>query len=141
MTTDTNYYLLKYTGFLIPTNRYLSIQRYDSILQNLSATNGDVMIGTDQNFNYLNIERHSKTRHLFDMFISSGCLPTLTLRTPITHNTSKLIDHIYIKCDMRLITDVYHPCSNLGVGISELGYFIFNFASLPLKVVQPIYHK
>ena len=35
-------------------------------------------------------------------------------------------------------TDHYHPCSNLGVGISE-GCFIFDFASLlPLKVARPI---
>jgi len=30
-------------------------------------------------------------------------------------------------------TDHYHPCSNLGVGISE-GCFVFDFASLPLEV-------
>jgi len=36
------------------------------------------------------------------------------------------------------IRDHYHPCSNLGVGISE-GCFILDFASLPLEVVRPIY--
>jgi len=35
------------------------------------------------------------------------------------------------------ITDYYHPCSNLGVGISE-GCFIIDFASLPLEVARPI---
>ena len=34
-------------------------------------------------------------------------------------------------------TDHYHPCSNPGVGISE-GCFVFDFASLPLEVAQPI---
>ena len=34
-------------------------------------------------------------------------------------------------------TDHYHPCSNLGVGISE-GCFVFNFASLHLEVARPI---
>ena len=34
-------------------------------------------------------------------------------------------------------TDHYHPCSNLGVGISE-GCFIFDYASLPLEVARPI---
>ena len=80
------------------TNEQMSIQRYDSILQNLSDFNGDVIIGTDQNFNYLDIEKHSKTRDLLDIFISSGFLPTVTLPTRITHNTSILIDNIYIKC-------------------------------------------
>jgi len=35
------------------------------------------------------------------------------------------------------ITDHYHPCSNLGMGISE-GCFILDFASLPLEVSRPI---
>ena len=30
-----------------------------------------------------------------------------------------------------IVTDHYHQCLNLGVGISE-GCFIFNFTSLPL---------
>ena len=34
-------------------------------------------------------------------------------------------------------TDHYHPCSNLGVGISE-GCYIFDFASLSLEVARPI---
>jgi len=34
-------------------------------------------------------------------------------------------------------TDHYHTCSNRGVGISE-GWFIFDFASLPLEVGRPI---
>jgi len=34
-------------------------------------------------------------------------------------------------------TDHHYPCSNLGVGISE-GCFIFDFASLTLKVARPI---
>ena len=34
-------------------------------------------------------------------------------------------------------TDHYHPCSNLGVGISE-GCFIFDFSSLPSDVARPI---
>ena len=56
------------------------------------------MIGTDQNFNYLEIERHVKTRELLDLFISSGFLPTVTLPTRITHSSSTLIDNIYVKC-------------------------------------------
>ena len=35
----------------------------------------------------------------------------------------------------RWTTDHYHPCSNLGVGISE-GCFTTDFASLPLEVAQ-----
>lgn len=58
------------------------------------------MIGTDHDFNYLNIVRHSKTRHLFDIFISSGFLPTVTPPPHITHNTSMFIYNIYIRCKL-----------------------------------------
>jgi len=34
-------------------------------------------------------------------------------------------------------TDHYHPCSNLGMGISE-GCFMFDFASLPSEVTHSI---
>ena len=37
----------------------------------------------------------------------------------------------------RQTTDHYHPCSNLGVHLSE-GCFIFDFVSLPLEVARPI---
>ena len=34
-------------------------------------------------------------------------------------------------------TDYYHPCSNVGVGISE-GRFICDFAALRLELARPI---
>ena len=79
------------------TSAQLSIQRYQSLLHIVSAFNGDVMIGSDQNFNYANIENHEPTRNLLDSFISSGFIPTITKPTRITHNTSTLIDNLYIK--------------------------------------------
>ena len=51
------------------TNAQLSIQRYGSILHITSAFNGDVMIGSDQDFNYVNIENHGPTRNLLVHFI------------------------------------------------------------------------
>ena len=81
-------------------NEQLSIQRFDEILQNISTDfRGDVMIGTDQNFNYIEIEKHSKTKELLDIFISHGYIPTISLPTRITHSSTTLIDNIYVKCD------------------------------------------
>ena len=82
---------------VLGTGAQLSIQRYRSILQIASAFNGDVMIGSDQNFNYANIANHGLTRNLLDSFISSGFIPTITKPTRITHTTSTLIDNLYIK--------------------------------------------
>ncbi|KAK2141668.1 hypothetical protein LSH36_1059g02016 [Paralvinella palmiformis] len=56
------------------------------------------MIGTYQNYNYLDIKRHSKTRDILHTFISLRFLPQVTLPIRITPNTSTLIDNIYIKC-------------------------------------------
>ncbi len=79
------------------TNEQLSIGRYDSILDKLSDYNGDVVIGTDQNFNYLDITNHGNTRDLLNTFITAGFIPTITKPTRITHSTATLIDNLYIK--------------------------------------------
>ena len=83
-------------------NDIISVQRYESFLDKISVFNGDIMIGTDQNFNYVNIEKHAKTRDLLDAFISSVFFPTITIPT------SSLIDNIYVKlnCTNELISGV-----------------------------------
>ena len=111
------------------TNERISVQRYESILQQLSGFHGDVMIGTDQIFfNYLEIERHLKTRELLDLFISSGFLPTVTLPTRITYSSSTLIDNIYIKC-----RNLDHLVS--GIIISDLSDHLplFTFLGKPTR--------
>jgi hypothetical protein len=62
------------------------------------------MIGTDQNFNYLDIEHHAGSRDLLDLFISSGFFPTISIPTRITHTSSTLIDNIYLK--LKKVDDV-----------------------------------
>ena len=44
----------------------------------------------------MNIEKHAKTRDMLDAFVSSGFFPTITIPTRITHETSSLIDNIYM---------------------------------------------
>ena len=63
----------------------------------MSSFTGDVIIGTDQNFNFINVHGHKNTSQLLDTFISSGYIPTITKPTRITHSTSTLIDNIYIR--------------------------------------------
>jgi hypothetical protein len=79
------------------TSEHLSIDRYNTILQKLNNFKGDIIIGTDQNFNYLNTETHANTLNLLDTFISAGFLPTITKPTRITYNSSTLIDNIYVR--------------------------------------------
>ncbi len=99
MNSNLRPFLLKVAimGRVPGTNEELSVQRYETITQKLSSYHGDVMIGSDLNFNYLNVENHRKTCELLDMFISSGFVPTITLPTRITHHSSTLIDNIHVK--------------------------------------------
>ena len=43
-------------------NEQVSIERSETLLQMLSDFNGDVMLASDDNVNYRNIEKHSKIR-------------------------------------------------------------------------------
>ena len=79
------------------TNEILSIERYESITHRLDDFVGDVIIGSDQNFNFINAHVHRNTSLLLDNFIASGFIPTITKPTRITHSTSTLIDNIYIR--------------------------------------------
>ena len=55
----------------------------------------DTLLATDQNFDLLKIDKHKNTSHLFNLFTSSGFIPTITRPTRITHTSCTLIDNIY----------------------------------------------
>ena len=79
------------------TNKLESIQRYEALLSQLSNFNGNVIVGTDHNFNLLNIEHHGNTQQLLNTFISAVFVPTITKATRISHGSSTLIDNLYVK--------------------------------------------
>lgn len=75
-----------------------AVARYELILTNLMAVkSSDIIIGTDQNFDYIRINEHNHTADLFNAHISHGLIPVITRPTRITHQTASLIDNIYIK--------------------------------------------
>jgi hypothetical protein len=69
------------------------------VIDKLSVYNGDIIMGTDQNLNFFDIDNNSHIRELFDTSISSGVAPVITKPTRITHDTATLIDNIYCKID------------------------------------------
>jgi vacuolar-type H+-ATPase subunit F/Vma7 len=80
------------------TPAQLSLNRYeDSLNKILVNKSHDIIIGTDQNFDYLKISDHKNTADLFNICISHGLIPVITRPTRITHNSATLIDNIYIK--------------------------------------------
>ncbi len=79
------------------TNEQSSIDNYESTLMKLNNTKVDCIIGTDQNFDYLKLDKHKKKQDLLNNFFNHGYIPTIIKPTRITHNTATLIDNIYIK--------------------------------------------
>ena len=69
---------------------------YDTICKQLQNYNHNIIIGTDQNFDYIKIDQHKNTEDLLNNFLASGLVPTITKPTRITHSTATLIDNIYI---------------------------------------------
>ena len=69
---------------------------YEKIIDQVSSEKKDIIIGTDQNLNYLKINQHSQTSEFLDINLSNGILPVITKPTRITHDKATLIDNIYI---------------------------------------------
>ncbi len=78
------------------TNATSSLLKYENLLQNIGNYRHPIILGTDQNFNLLQIDSHAKTKELLDLFLTSNLLPSITKPTRITHSSSTLIDNIYI---------------------------------------------
>lgn len=104
------------------TNANESLSRYETILENLKNYHHPIIMGTDQNFNYLKIEEHGKTKELYNLFMRAGIVPTITKPTRITHNSASLIDNFYIPAN-----EISHAKSGIIINdISDhLPIFIF----------------
>ena len=79
------------------TKECLFIEIYETITHKLDYFAGDVIIGSDQNSNFINAQAHRNTSIILDNFIASGCMRTITQPTRSTHSTSTVIDNIYIR--------------------------------------------
>ena len=79
------------------TSEKTFIEKYGVIIEKINAENKDIIIGTDQNLDFLKFERHANTANFLNLNLESGLLPTVTKPSRITHNTATLIDNIYVK--------------------------------------------
>jgi hypothetical protein len=78
------------------TNELKSIKMYETISKQLQNYNHNIIIGTDQNFDYIKIDQHKNSEDLLSNFLANGLVPTITKPTRITHSTATLIDNLYI---------------------------------------------
>ena len=70
-------------------------EQYTAILEKINFENKTLILGTDQNIDYLKIHEHVKTADFLDLNLSSGMLPMITRPTRITYKSATLIDNIY----------------------------------------------
>jgi len=79
------------------TSESVSVERYEHIINKLTSTGKDLILCTDQNFDYFKVDKHKHSLDLLNGFISGGIIPTITEATRVTPLTSTLIDNIYVK--------------------------------------------
>ncbi len=79
------------------TSEVVSVERYEEIINKVTSTDKDLILSTDQNFDYFKIDTHKHSLELLNGFISCGIIPTITEATRVTPLTSTLIDNIYVK--------------------------------------------
>ena len=72
------------------------LENYDSIVKKIKAEHKHVIIGTDQNLDFLKINSHTNTMKFFEMNLANNVIPTIYKPTRITHSSATLIDNIYV---------------------------------------------
>jgi len=101
------------------TNEKDFLEKYKQIIDKMSIENKDIIIGTDQNLDFLKQDRHQNTANFLNLNLDLGLLPTIIRPTRITNTSATLIDNIYVKsrkaCNSKsaiLITDIsdHLPC-------------------------------
>lgn len=109
-TTGANHRTIVGEIYRIPnTSETASIERFEVLLNRLQQTGSNVIIGTDQNFDYLKISSRDKPLDLLNLFMSSNLIPTITKPTRVTHTSATLIDNLYVSHDAEVIHSAIIP--------------------------------
>ena len=127
------------------------IKDYETLLGKLSKEPKDIVIGTDQNLDFLKIDRHENTGKFLELNLSMNILPTIYKPTRVTHSTATLIDNIYISGSLKqnsksciLLSDLsdHFPCLTM-VGTNtpeERNPLIFKTRSIKDETIEEIKH-
>ena len=84
-------------------NEKIFMKRYQNLMEKImNRNNVDLIVGIDQNLDYVKMDSHNNTSKFFDLNIKLGLLPVITRPTRITKNTATLIDNIYISSALSL---------------------------------------
>lgn len=82
-----------------------SIERYENLLQRLTSASRNVILGTDQNIDFMKLHEDRNSDFL-NICTSNGYMPCINKPTRITTHSASLIDNIYIKGAVK-VTDAF----------------------------------
>ena len=95
------------------TNEADSLTYFEQTINSLSSYK-EIVIGTDQNFDYLKYDSHKPSMDLLQLFITNGLMPTITKPTRVTHSTATLIDNIYLSTRLKENSTSAILCSDIS---------------------------
>ena len=72
------------------------LKDYENLINLLNSENKEIIIGSDQNLDYLKIDQHPNTAKFLELNLSSNLMPTVVKPTRVTHTSATLIDNIYL---------------------------------------------
>ena len=82
------------------TNENNFLTEYENLIGKIKNENKRLIIGTDQNLDYLKINLHNNTMKFFELNMSHNLMPVIYKPTRVTHATATLIDNIYIDVEI-----------------------------------------
>jgi hypothetical protein len=118
------------------TNEQEFIEKYGNIITKIKSEKKSLIIGTDQNLDFLKINVHANTQRFFDLNLTNGILPTIYKPTRVTQNTATLIDNIYI--DSNLFQNVKSFIVKTDISDHYLCLSCINGCLLPNKKASTI---
>ena len=86
------------------------ITEISPIVENLSKENSTLIFAGDFNINLLNINEREKIQDYFDLFVSRGLFPKITLPTRLSTYSGTLIDQIFVRnphCDQSSLSGIF----------------------------------
>ena len=91
----------------------LFFENYEALITKMNLERKTLIVGMDQNIDYLKLNLHENTEKFLDMNFQLGLVPMITRPTRVTSRTATLIDNIYTN-------DIAHVKSSiLLAGISD----------------------
>ena len=105
------------------------INETEPIVSQLCKGNHEVILAGDFNINLLKCDSFELYNEFYEMFLTKGLFPNITLPTRITKNTATLIDQIYSRFDKKVDNKNFS-----GIITSELSDHFPVFLCIPLEV-------